>query len=101
MNKKFFAISSAVMMMTGVAGLAADSYRCGQKLILTGDSAADVLRVCGEPAFRDKGYERIKAQGTLRDSRVERWYYKKSRRSLGRVVIFYRGRVHAIEVGAR
>ena len=101
MKKRIPAAALAAFLAVGVAELAADSYRCGRKLIMVGDSVADVLRVCGEPEHRDKGYQKIKIKGSYRDTRVERWYYKKSRRSLGRVVIFYRGQVHGIEVGGR
>jgi len=79
----------------------ADSYRCGRKLIRTGDSSRDVLRVCGKPIYKDRGNERIRLEGVNRDTRVERWYYKKSSRSLEHVVLIYKGKVAAIEVGSR
>ena len=79
----------------------ADSYRCGRKLIRTGDSAAEVLRVCGAPGYKDRGQETLRLGGTEKNASVERWYYRKSRRSLEHVVLLHKGRVVAIEIGAR
>ena len=80
---------------------AADSYRCGRKLIRTGDTAADVLRVCGEPRYKDRGKESLRLDGGTQQLSVERWYYKRSRRSLEHIVLLHRGQVVAVEVGGR
>lgn len=83
----------------GVAS--ADSYRCGRKLIKTGDSTGDVVRICGQPRFKDRGHEKISIEGFEKNTPVQRWYYKKNSRSLERVVLIHRGRVVAIQVGER
>lgn len=83
------------------ADVAADSYRCGRKLIRTGDSSADVLRVCGEPGHKDRAAEVMQVNGSRKSISVERWYYKKSRRSLTRVVFIHQGKVIAIGTGDR
>jgi hypothetical protein len=88
-------------LWTLCAGAQADSYRCGRQLIRTGDSAADVLQVCGEPRYKDRGQETLRLGGAEKSASVERWYYKKSRRSLEHVVLIHKGRVVAIEVGGR
>jgi hypothetical protein len=80
---------------------AADSYRCGRRLIQSGDSSADVLRLCGEPRHKDRGQEYVRLNGVRQAASVERWYYKKSSRSLERIVVIYRGKVISIDVGAR
>lgn len=80
---------------------AADSYRCGRKLIRDGDTSADVLRVCGEPMARDRGRADVRDDGVTRSVAVERWHYRQSTRSLPRIVNIYRGRVVSIEVGRR
>jgi hypothetical protein len=79
----------------------ADSYRCGRKLIQTGDSAAEVLRVCGEPKHKDRGQATLRLGGAEKSASVERWYYRKSSRSLEHVVLIHKGRVVAIEYGGR
>ncbi len=99
-------ISSVVIIIslfgfTIIENLSADSYRCGRKLIRTGDSSRDVIRVCGEPGYKDRGYAKIKIEGVLQKTRVERWYYQKSKRSLERVILIYRGVVAGIKVGTR
>ena len=84
-----------------VSDLTADSFRCGRKLISTGDSASELFRVCGEPRYKDRGNEKIKVNGISQDTRVERWYYKKSSRSLEHAILVYKGRVVGVEVGSR
>jgi len=81
--------------------LQADSIRCGRKLISTGDSAGDLVRVCGQPDYKDRGSETITVNGISREASVEHWYYKKSGRSLWRIIIIHKGRVAAVEVGHR
>jgi len=92
-------------LLTGLAlfcdGLSADSYRCGRKLIRSGDSTADVLRVCGEPTYKDRGSESIEQNGTRKQAAVERWYYRQGKRSLQHIVILHRGKVVAIEANGR
>ncbi len=79
----------------------ADSFRCGRKLVRTGDSASRVLQQCGEPRFKDSGVEKIRSPGGSEKVNVKRWYYKGSSRSLERIVLIYRGKVVAIKTGKR
>ena len=78
---------------------AADSYRCGRQLVRDGDSTERLLRLCGEPRRRDSGTETVLVDGAWGPQRVQRWHYRKNRRSLAYVVMIYRGRVVAIEAG--
>jgi hypothetical protein len=94
-----FLISASLAL--AAAGASADSYRCGRKLIRSGDSAADVLRVCGAPQHKDSGREELWYQGTRQSLSVQRWYYRKSSRSLEHVVLLHRGKVVAIDVSGR
>ena len=79
----------------------ADSFRCGRKIIKTGDTSGDLVRACGDPDHKDRSQERIRIDGVSKNARVERWYYRRSGRSLERIVYIYRGRVAAIDVGRR
>lgn len=81
--------------------LAAGGLRCGRKLINVGDSAGELARVCGQPRHKDRGTESIRVKGVLKESRVERWYYKKSSRSLEHIVFVFQGKVAGVEVGSR
>lgn len=85
--------------LTGEAS--ADSFRCGRKVIREGDSRSEVLRRCGEPRYKDRGREIVSVDRNRKKVSVERWYYKKSSRSLERVVMIHGGRVVAVEIGGR
>lgn len=81
--------------------LQADSFRCGRKVVRTGDSSSLLLKKCGEPLSRDRAYEQVKLKEGRKNIKVERWYYKKSARSLSRAVLIYRGNIVGIQVGER
>jgi len=89
----------AILAILGCTQACADSYRCGRKLIHTGDSSARVLQICGEPQLKDRGHEDIRLEGRISRLPVQRWYYRKNSRSLWRIVMIYRGKVAAIETG--
>jgi len=95
------AVLSVVLLVSLALETAADSYRCGRKLVRTGDSSADVLALCGKPGHRDRGQENILLQGARRKVSVERWYYRKNSRSLQHIVMLHHGRVVAISVAGR
>jgi hypothetical protein len=90
-----------LLLLTVSSGVQADGYRCGRKLIRTGDTTAQVLSLCGEPRYRERGNEEIRYDGRRQRLPVQRWYYRKNDRSLWRVVMIYNGRVAAIEMGGR
>ena len=79
----------------------ADSYRCGRRIVRDGDSVGQLLAICGEPRFKDSASAMIKVDGVKKQVRVQRWHYKKGSRSLERIVLIYRGKIAAIEVGGR
>jgi hypothetical protein len=79
----------------------ADSYRCGRKIVRSGDPVSRLLEVCGKPKRKDSGSETIELSGVPRKVKVQRWYYKQGSRRLERVVFVYRGKIAAIEVGGR
>ena len=76
-----------------------DGYRCGRKIVRSGDTAAQLLRICGEPQRKDRGQATISIDGGREKVKVERWYYRQSRRSLEHVVMLHRGKVVAVDVG--
>ncbi|MEE4293405.1 MAG: DUF2845 domain-containing protein [Xanthomonadales bacterium] len=79
----------------------ADGYRCGRKIVRTGDSLSRLVQVCGEPRLKSSGSSTVEVDGVARKVRVERWHYKQGSRSLEHVVLIYRGRIAAIELGRR
>jgi hypothetical protein len=78
-----------------------DSFRCGRKLVRTGDTSGELLRVCGEPYHKDRGKEEVTVDGIRRSMSVERWHYKKSSRKLEHIIIIYKGYVTKVIVGGR
>lgn len=78
--------------------LLADSYRCGRKLVRTGDSRQALLSLCGQPEHKDRGQEKVKIDGRLVGAPVERWYYRKNKRSLQRMVVLHKGSIVSIEI---
>ena len=78
-----------------------DSYRCGRKVIRSGDPVSAVLRNCGEPRHKARGRETLRLNGTQKEVAVEHWYYRNGRRSLERAVAIYQGRVVSIAVVGR
>lgn len=90
-----------VLFSTVAGDTVADSYRCGRKVVRDGDPVSHLLKICGEPRFKDSGSSMIKVDGVKRKTRVQRWHYKKSSRSLEHVVLIHGGKIAAIEVGGR
>jgi hypothetical protein len=87
--------------LLGSADAPADSYRCGRKLIRTGDEVSKLIEVCGQPRRKDSGKQTLVVDGRLRQVKVQRWHYRMGSRRLERVVMLYRGKVAAIEVASR
>ena len=95
----FLTFLATAVLMPALAE--ADSYRCGRKIVRSGDPVSRLLEVCGKPKRKDSGSETIEVSGVPRKVKVQRWYYKQGSRRLERVVFVYRGKIAAIEVGGR
>ena len=81
---------------------AADSLRCGSRLVTLGDSKVRVLDVCGEPLAREVVGSRTLHQGTrgffLESTEVvERWTYDAGLTHFRRELTFSGGRLVEIE----
>lgn len=100
-----FRVYTLVAVLFGLllvpAEATADSYRCGRKIVRTGDTVARLLLVCGEPRFKSSGSGEIKINGVSKRAQVKKWHYKNGSRSLERIVLIYKGEIAAIEVGGR
>jgi hypothetical protein len=96
-----FFMACLLVMPAFIDTAIADSFRCGRKIVRTGDSPGDLLQTCGQPRYKDRGYERVRSQGSQKKVRVERWYYKKSSRQLEQIVVIHKGRIVAINTGQR
>lgn len=83
------------------ASALADSFRCGRKVVRSGDSQSQLLSSCGEPQRRDSAQEALWIGSSQKTVKVHRWFYKTSGRSLERVVLLYQGKIVAVRTGKR
>lgn len=79
----------------------ADSFRCGLKVVRSGDAQSVLVKACGEPLRRDSAQERVGSGSSQKTVRVQRWYYKNSGRRLERVVMLHEGKIIAVRTGER
>ncbi len=88
----------------------ADTMRCGNRLVATGDSTSKVLRLCGKPAYKNKArsekrtVEQTTSEGTTIATvtvRVERWSYDQGSGRLLKILVFRDGILDAVEDGER
>jgi len=99
----------AIGPMVSMTGFA-DSMRCGNKLVRSGSSSAEVLLVCGEPILREvSSLEKDKTEetsvtGSTSSSvqiRVEKWTYNQGSGKLLKILTFRDGELVSIETGTR
>lgn len=94
-------VSCAIGLLLTAQLAVADSFRCGRKVIRSGDSPATLMRYCGEPAYRGRGYADVDTGDGQRQVKVEQWHYKLGERALEHIVYVYRGKVVGVDVGRR
>ena len=91
-NKQWLALWALVWVASSVE---ASSFKCGNRVVETGDVKAVVLNNCGEPIFK----EVISADD---ERKIEQWTYRsRGYRSFVRVLTFRGGRLSRIEIGDR
>ena len=76
---------------------AADSMRCGSRLVSTEDLAEKVLGACGQPDFIDRWEPPASILPLAALAGVEEWYYNFGSSQLLRVLHFQHGRLTQIE----
>jgi hypothetical protein len=77
-------VIAAMLLMVAVSSLA-NTMRCGRQYVKTGDAQYDVLRKCGQPAYRDGSH----------------WVYLQGRGTYEKIVVFQNGRVFKINLGEK
>ncbi|MCF6257570.1 MAG: DUF2845 domain-containing protein [Gammaproteobacteria bacterium] len=83
----------------------ADSMRCGNRLVTTNDSKAEVLIRCGTPDWRDQWSEKfIEDFAGLHERRIsmerEQWIYNFGPQKFLRFLVFENGRLKTISTGS-
>jgi len=89
------ALLGSVWLWTAPAQ-AADTVRCGSRLVSVDMTAAEVLGVCGEPSHRDVWPQPGVGAGYL--GAIEEWTYNRGSSQLLRVLRFRNGRLQRIDV---
>ena len=85
----------------------ADSMRCGNSLIQTGETKADVIDKCGEPFFTDNYCEPITVIGQAHTTviipceEVDLWTYHPGSGQFVQHLYFKRGKLQSIKNGRR
>lgn len=96
-----FVVTAVFISCSYIPLVHGDSFRCGRKIVRTGDSSGELLRICGEPYHKERAKAELDVNGINKNVSVERWHYKKSRRSLEHIIVVYRGNVEEVIVGGR
>lgn len=74
---KILLLTAALFLVSTVA---ADSFRCGRKVIKQGDSTSELVKKCGEPARKFSSKETINVQGRQSKVPVSNWVYERNRK---------------------
>lgn len=88
--------TTLLLALIGAAPVArAETLRCGSQLVSLDDRRFEVLKKCGEPAFRDVvGY--ALSANERREYQIEEWVYGPSNGMLS-ILTFEGSRLRAIE----
>jgi hypothetical protein len=71
-----------VLLILMFASLEAEagSFRCGTRLVKTGDSISRLLDACGQPSLKYKAKESIGSGGSRKSTGVSNWVYPRGRK---------------------
>ena len=75
----------------------AGGFRCGARLVITGDSINRLIKSCGQPLLKYKAKESVKADGSRKLTGVTNWVYERGRKK-NMVVSIHSGKVVKIAV---
>ena len=87
-----------LFLLVSLSGnLLADSFRCGRKLVKTGESSNALVKKCGQPVRKLKSNEQVKLHGQQKRTAVSNWVYER-RNKKDMVVSIKNGTVVRIEI---
>jgi len=95
----------SVLALLAGAGASGDEFRCGQWLVSSETSVADLLKKCGEPSSRQVSAEDVRTHaaggGTQKVGTVTRevWRYDRNSRAGALVVTIVDGKIESMERG--
>ncbi len=65
----------SLILLVFSAQLEAGSFRCGTRLVKTGDSINRLIEACGKPALKYKAKESVRSAGSRKTTAVTNWIY--------------------------
>ncbi len=69
-----------LLLMSVCVQAQAGSFRCGTKIVVTGDSISRLLKACGQPSLKYKAQETIRSKGGRKATGVSHWIYERGRK---------------------
>lgn len=84
--KKILLLSATIILSSTSA---ADSFRCGRKVVKQGDSGNELVKKCGKPVRKFSSKEIISEQGRQSKVSVSNWIYERNRKK--DIVVSVRG----------
>jgi hypothetical protein len=103
MRKLVFAsiLSLAVLILLEIAAVA---FQCGDRIVSTGDTKAEVIMKCGEPTLKDSREESIieKIDANTKQKKtitIDEWTYNLGPDSFIRILRFENGKLVDIQTG--
>ena len=67
-----------LVFFSGIEIAAADTLRCGSKIVTVGMTAAEVLKFCGEPTSKEVEEHDIRSGGrVIGKTQLNRWTYNR------------------------
>jgi hypothetical protein len=88
-------LAIGLLLMLAAPAEAGDSMRCGSRLVAVEARAAELLSICGEPAYRDVWSPQALAPGAVAEQ--EEWIYNFGPQQLLRVIRLRNARVVDID----
>jgi len=75
----------------------AASFRCGTRIVVTGDPVSRLVKSCGQPALKYKSRELLGSRGSGKSTSVTNWVYERGRKK-DMIVSVFGGKVVKIAV---
>ncbi|MFT5139515.1 MAG: hypothetical protein ACI9H8_001326 [Lysobacterales bacterium] len=65
------------MLSLSILDVQAGSFRCGTRLVKTGDSVSRLVDACGKPSLKYKSEEAVRKSGNRKITSVTNWVYER------------------------
>lgn len=73
-------IQLLILLFLVTANAEAGSFRCGTKLVKTGDSISRLVKACGQPSMKYKAKESTGSGSSRKTTGVTNWIYPRGRK---------------------